>query len=190
MSILKVSFTCHPWGLVRDSKNDVMQERAEKLRTLFPGMGDFSIDDIRVENFFNTIKTIYARAVAPILADAATATFRPLAMYFYSDGTPMLTVAGIAGPAAAIDEMIKRSRLREWPFATLNWDDPAINVSIPDLGIRERLAIDRRLPDATPTSIVQTLELSLAKTNAESVAIVESYARFARHTPFFIKAAI
>lgn len=187
MSILKITLVCKASDLGNPAK-DPLARRLEKLRSHFAG--EFTEDDVRSENFHLTMKRIFTRAVAPVLGDSKDMTMRPLAAYCYSDGTPILTVTCLVGPANRLNLVIKRSRLASWGFATLDWNQAPVMVNIPDLGIRERLAIDRLLPDATPSQIIKRLKLSLAKDAAESEKIVESYSRFARHTPFFVKVAV
>ena len=189
MSILKVTLTCKA-GALGNAAQQPLAARKEKLKALFPGMGDFTDDDVRNEDFHKTMKRIYAKAVSAVLGDNKDMTLRPLAAYSYNDGTPILTVTCIVGPAKRINKVVKDARLASWGFATLDWNDEPLAVSIPDLGIRERLAIDRCLPDMSAKDIIRKLKLSLAEDPKESEQVVESYARFARHTPFFIKVAM
>ncbi|HEY0864558.1 MAG TPA: O-methyltransferase [Lacunisphaera sp.] len=188
MSILKISLTCHPNALKKGASGVV--DRAEKLREIFPDMIDFTGDDTRDDTLYKTLKNIYAEVVGPIFADTPIMTFRPLAFYHYRDTTPMLTITGIVGPANKLQRMIQSAKLDRWSFATLDWRNDPLIVSIPDLGIRERMAIDRMLPDASAKKILRELRLALAEKREESLEIIEAYARFSKHTPLFIKAAI
>ena len=187
MSIFKATLACRV-SVLGDTAKDSLPQRLEKLRSMFAG--EFTEDDVRKDNFPLTMKRVFTRAVSSVLGDSSHMALRPLAMYCYNDGTPILTITCLVGPPDRIRQVIRRSRLASWGFATLDWTDDPLVVDIPDLGIRERLAIDRFLPDATPRQIIKRLKLALAESPDDSARIVEGYARFARHTPFFVKMAV
>ena len=99
----------------------------------------------------------------------------------------MLTISVIVGPSAGITNVIKLANLAYWPFARLAWRKP-LDINVPNFSVRERLAVDRLLPDRSATKIHKVLKLRFAADIAESRSVLAHYIRFARHAPQFVKA--
>jgi hypothetical protein len=163
-----------------------MAGRLNKLNELFADLGPFEEDDVREARFHLTLFKIFARAVAIAIKNSQGFVCRSLAAYHYSDRTPMLTITTTVGPAEGIRKLILDSDLATWPFARLAWRSP-IGIDVPDFSLRERLAVDRLLPDATAKSIHKRLKLRFADNIRQSRQVLSHYIKFARHVPHFVR---
>lgn len=187
-SIFKVTFAATPRHLYNPTSltDDVIAGRLSAIREMFGQLGTFEAKDVTNDSFHLTLHRIFARAVSGTLGEDSSFNCRSLAAYSYSDGTPMLTVTIALGPLAELKSIINSSRLSSWSFSSLSWRSP-INISIPDLSLRERLAIERLLPDASATQIQSKLKIRLAPDAKESRVVLGRYIRFAQHVPYFVK---
>jgi hypothetical protein len=186
MSIFKISLAPTRRGLEGNS----VVERYQSLKKMFEPM-EFIEDEAREENLPKTLLRVYSKALAEAIPDSPRFVCRPLAAYLYHDKTPFLTITVIVGPASQVKALIAGAELDSWPFANLGWSDP-MNIDVPDLGLRERLAVEKLLPDGQPEAIHKELAdlhgLQFAEEISESVAMLKRYVTFARHVPYFIKA--
>jgi hypothetical protein len=93
----------------------------------------------------------------------------------------------IVGPLEQVD--IISNELSSWPFADVNWAGPK-RIAIPSLSMREKLAIDRLLPDASARTIVNKLRLRLDKNYPKSIEAIANYVDLYRHAPQFVRITI
>jgi hypothetical protein len=189
MSIFKITFSASTKHLADGSQPDTMESRAEKLNEQFRDFGPFNSNHLQKRNFPNSLYGIFKKAIQDSVPDTAKRAVRSLASYKYDDGTPILTITCIVGPIDKIDLLIAEKRLKSWPFADINWRGP-VEITIPHLSFRERMAIDRLLPDASARTIVRKLGLRLAEDYEESVKIISDYILFYKHVPHFVRVHI
>jgi hypothetical protein len=185
-SVFKVSFKSTPNSLYDGPSLDKPTERARILGEMFGAYGPFSPDDLHFKNFPKTLLHIFKRAIKRTLGDTDAFVVHPLASFLYSDGTPMVTITVLVGSREMVDSLLVKSGLKLWPYSDLVWAGPRI-INIPNLSLRERLAIDRYLPDKDVETIVSRLKLSLAKEKDETLDILRRYVDFAKHVPQFLR---
>jgi hypothetical protein len=186
-SIFKISFASIPrfWNPAKKT-DEVLPARLAKLKDEFGGFGPFDEGDVTEANFHKTLFRIFKLAVAQTIPDSPMRVCRPLASYCYNDSTQMLTITVIVGSAEKIDELKARAGLKSWPYANLKWDGP-MDIDIPELSIRERLAVEQKLPDAPVIKIHSELGMRFESGLANSRAALGRYIKFARHVPYFAK---
>ncbi len=186
MSIFKITLSGKTDWLGGDP-NDPLPERAKLITEMFSDYGNFTPADINENSVCNTLYKILHKAVADAVPDTAKRAVRTLASYQYNDGTPILTVTMIIGQLAKIDEIA--NKLQKWPFADLNWNKPQ-RIAIPSLSLREKLAVDRLLPNASAKKVVGKLKFQLAEKYTDSVEVIENYIQFYGHVPQFLRVTL
>lgn len=185
MSIFKITLSGKA-----ESLGGTLEEKAAELNTMFEDYGPFTSAMMNKETICSTLFKIFRRAVAAAIPDSSMRCLRSLASYEYNDHRiPILTITILIGPDAQLRETIGKSRLKEWPFSGLSWHDP-IKIAVPDLSLRERLAVNRLLPDASARTLLRKLKLELSKEKEQSLESMKQYCDFYRQIPQFLRFTI
>jgi len=184
MSIFKITLAGKTDHLGGDP-NDPLPERAKLFTEMFADYGNFTAGEINDNSICDTLYNVLHKAIADAIPDAAERAVRSLASYQYNDGTPILTVTTIIGPLVEIEAIAKQ--LESWPFADLNWNKPQ-RISIPSLSLREKLAVDRLLPNASAKKLVKKFRLT--EKYSDSVKVMKNYIQFYGHVPQFLRVTI
>jgi hypothetical protein len=118
--------------------------------------------------------------------EASPLKFYPVASFYYSDGTWILTLTGVIWPRDNSEKV--KAAFRDWEFANLTWDKP-IWINIPDLSTKERLHIQRFLPcDGDRGAILkEKLGHSVGSDDQTTEEALEQYATFHRYFPYFLR---
>lgn len=182
MSILKVTLT----GNTRTLGNNVTQ-RAQKLGEMFADYGPFQTRDVKRERICGTLFSIFRRSLAEAAPDTQWRAVRSLVSYEYNDGTPVLTITMVVGPIRTVEAVTEA--IERWPFSSVNWNEPR-KIDVPPLSLREKLAVDRLLPDAHPRTVINRLNLRFADTYEDSIAAMANYVELYRFVPHFVRMAI
>jgi hypothetical protein len=188
MSILKITLIGKTDWLGGNSK-DPLVERAERLSEKFGDYGVIEPGEISKNNICDTLYKILRSAISSAIPDSQRKIVSTLASYQYNDGTPVLTVTLIVGPPQDIERVIEESQLRRWLFADIGWNKIK-HIAIPNLSMREKLAVDRLLPKASARTIVNKLNLRLEENFIDSVSAIENYIEFYRHVPQFVRVTL
>jgi hypothetical protein len=186
MSILKITLSGRTKHLPIGSTRDPLALHAEWFNDMFANYGPFTPDMMRESKICRTLFGILKRVIADTIPDTKEKCVRTLASYEYNDRTPILTVTLIVGPREDVKEAISKSELNQWPFSGLLWREPK-KIDVPDLSLRERLAVNKLLPGITPESVLKRLKLTLSGTPRESLDRMKSYVEFYRHVPQFLR---
>jgi hypothetical protein len=186
MSVFKITLPCSTSWLGGGDQKDPQLAKAAKLSSEFSDYGSFIAADVNKDQICKTVYRILRRAIADAVPDTKNRCVRSLASYSYDDGTPILTVAMIIGPVGEISAVMNDLDLADWPFSDLSWNGPK-EIAIPSLSAREKMAVDRLLPDASARKVVGKLKLRLAEDFEKSVAAMANYVQFYRHVPQFLR---
>jgi hypothetical protein len=189
MSIFKITLTGRTEWLGGQGERYPMLARAEKLSEVFGDYGRFSHRQIDEDSVCGTLYYICRRAIGDAVPDSQQKCVRTLAAYEYNDGTPVLTITMVVGALSAIKKLVETAGLTKWRFAVLNWREPK-RIAVPFLGLRERLAVDRLMPDADPRTVVKRLRLRLSADYRESVEAIANYIEFYQHVPQFLRVTV
>lgn len=101
----------------------------------------------------------------------------PLTAFVYQDGQhQMMTMTGIMVNKGS---QTIRDKRRDWELWA-DWNNP-ITISVPELSVRERLAIDSLLPGNDVDTIVKRLGFRFDQSEDE----LRNYLRFARFYPYY-----
>jgi hypothetical protein len=186
MSIFKITLVANPNALGGASSSDPPKLRAEALSRLLGRPSEFQAADVTRVALPTTLLRILQRAIYAAVPDTNERILRPLAVFQYDDGSQILTVAVIVGPATDVDRVLKTARLAKWPFSNLDWSEPRV-IDVPNLSLRERFAVDRLLPAATASRIVKRLKLRLDTSDKASAVALDRYIQLHRHVPHFLR---
>jgi hypothetical protein len=152
--------------------------RAKKLRDQ---IGDYFPADVdRILQ--NEMPSVLAGAVAIAAAKAEAETrtrFLPVFLASYADGQRMFTatVLCVAEDRKLIDG------LKGWEFLAKDWSK-ITEISVPDLSIREKVAIDKLLSRG-PKAIIKALKFKPASELDDAHLAIGSYKRLHRFYPTF-----
>ena len=182
MSILKVTLTGKTRHLGANNT-----ERAGRLSETFRDYGPFESGDVKPERICRTLFRILRRALSDAAPDTRSRAIRSLAAYEYNDGTPVLTITMLIGPIAKVD--IVTDSINRWPFSAVNWKEPKV-IDVPPLSLREKIAVDRLLPDAHPRTVINKLNLRFAEKYEDSITAMSNYVELYRFVPHFVRMMI
>ncbi len=131
-------------------------------------------------------KMLQIAAQRALPAQSTDLDFHPVSSFFYSDGTPMLTLTGVIWDRH--DSSAVEQAFNNWEFANLTWAKPRL-IDIPDLSTKERLHLQHCLPCGTSTGAVLLAELGhlINGDASQTEASLGQYATFHRYFPYFIR---
>jgi hypothetical protein len=188
MSIFKLTLTGKTDHLVRGG-NDSLDTKARILSEEFGDYGPFEAQHVNEENICGTLYRICRRVIADAVPDTESKVVRTLSAYEYNDGTPVLTVTMLIGPLTKVEQVVSTAGLNAWPYGVLNWRRLK-NIAIPHLGLRERLEVDKLMPDADPRTVVRRLKLHLHEEYWQSVKAISNYKEFYQYVPQFLRVSL
>lgn len=116
--------------------------------------------------------------------------FLPVTSFVYADSYhQMITLMGVILERGSEQAFIEKTGLSYWDYYLGDLDEPQ-RIDIPDLTVRERLAIDAMLPCDEISVIKDHFEFNFANDEEDSEEKIRSYIKFYRHYPFFTKVTI
>jgi hypothetical protein len=111
----------------------------------------------------------------------------PIASFRYSDGQhQMLTVVAIILNEDDSRRFESRTQLSKWPFRSVKWED-VHEVKVPDLTVKERMAIDQALFADSIEGVHAALPFKLDENEAESLQALKNYETHYRRYPQFLR---
>jgi hypothetical protein len=189
--IIKITLNSSPNSLVdqRNEKNPHVLGKG-RLDELTKRLGVFLPREVTPEMMtvkylpkvlVNSLK-IASDDVLPPIVDMQ---LLPLCSFTYNDGPhQMLTFTGIIINKNNKAKFLKDTDLLKWEYYLGNSNEP-MSISMPDLTVRERLAIDTLLPNCKPNTIHKKLKIRFDESEQKSLDKIESYIKFYRHYPHF-----
>jgi hypothetical protein len=187
--VLKITVNANPetLGYGNLEVDERLRRRVERLKEV---IGDFLPPDILTDSLDNKgfARLLYGailRAARAAFSGVPDLGFLPLTAFRYSDSShQMLTVTGIVIKPSEHRRFLQRTGIKRWKLAIGDSTDPIL-INVPLLSVRERLFVDARLPAANGRRITKALGFWCGEDEAESIEIIDSYARFYRHFPYF-----
>lgn len=114
----------------------------------------------------------------------------PITSFVYSDSEhQMLTLTGAILHDGDVSEFFDKLDLLNWEYISNTWGPPQL-IDIPDLTLKERLAIDTFLPCDSPEQIVESLNIQFDSNEEKSLDKLNNYIKYYRHYPFFSKVSV
>lgn len=188
--ILKITFSLHT-GWLNKGESDVLTNRLENLQSQLGSAylaEGISINDVTNDGLPNVYLNALKRKIAEGLTENSKLEFLPLGCYTYNDGTPMLTVTGALIDRTQQAEFESRLELGRLDFASPQWEIHQIEV--PDMSLRERLEIDKKLSGKTADQIAEDLPFRFEKDPEESLDLIRNYLKLYRFYPNYHRVQI
>lgn len=194
--ILKITLNANPSALGHQhlSNQEMLNARLKELEArvgvYFPP--SLKASHIAKKRYASALQECIRFAANSLSNRAEQLTFRPMSTFQYSDGGhQMLTVTGIIlrPDNVAYRTFLDGTRLRHWEFSNLDWDPP-VEISVPNMSLKERLLIEEALPLPKRTrKPAQRLQKKLGfwPCDESEPQKLENYAKFYRAFPYFSK---
>jgi len=190
--VLKVTFSlATAWLNKGPSENPPLVNRLENLRSKLGSAylaEGISIDDVTNDRLPDVYLNAFKRKIAEALTENSKLDFLPLGCYTYSDGTPMLTITGALVDATEQTSFAERLGLANLSFASPQWEIHRIEV--PDMSLRERLEIDKKLDGKTADQIATELPFRFEEDPEESLDLIRNYLKLYRFYPNYHRVQI
>ena len=193
--IIKITLNAHPPSYLSApqgaSSSEIKKLRINRLKEilgeedLFPS-ADISEDMMTPKRFPHALTLILKYAANLALRGNNNLFFQPLTCFSYADGMQMMTLTGIIldNDKKQRKDFLNSTKLQKWALINRDWSEP-LSINIPDLTVRERLYIDSLLPKASSKTIQKKLGFNFARTEKDSLEMIEMYIMFYRQSPYF-----
>jgi hypothetical protein len=188
--IVKITINANPDTL--GSGNQPIADRvARRRQSLTSKIGDFLPNHVADDELLSPpgfARLLYG-AVRRVLSDSLSGTVNtdivPLTAFRYADGPhSMVTMTGVVLPKNKGPQFLKKTGIGSWDLFIGEQPDP-IPIDVPVLSVRERLFVDSRLPTQKGDKISRALGFQIGDDPEKWAAMLDSYARFYRHLPYF-----
>lgn len=186
-SMIKVTMRANPKGLWTEDMQKLSKQGEEFMEVFDDFLPNSSATPpTRLESFANLLQDMIGIAAQQVLnGDAGGGEFVPVSSFRYSDGTPMFTLTGVVCGADGEDRL--NAAFGDWDHANLSWKPPEL-INVPTLSTKERLHLQPLLPDATSgKELRESLGYSIKNRYGRADDALMQYAKFHRHTPYFLK---
>jgi hypothetical protein len=160
------------------------QQLLDDFRTKFGSClpSDFTRADLTRENFPRLVARMLRLAIERGLGLGSTRVFCPIYASTYKDSTLMLNVAGVVLEKNAVTVTQVEASFRDWPLGFSSWDTGSIlDISLPDLTAKERMELEKHLPQNGITGT------ALAGVLGYEVENLDGYAQLHHFSPLFVR---
>lgn len=199
--ILKITFNASHATLGGDGAAPVdaakrIEEARKRLGDYLPAGFDITTDDVDRRGYPSLILKAAEMAIMSGMQGKASSRFRLLSTFTYSDSVHrMLTLTGIVLPKGKVSVFLRETGIQRWRLAVTQWGitrTEPIEISIPEMSLRERLFVDQQLPrQGSPRTIMKKLGFRLADgVDEKTLKALTSYRDFYRYFPYFSKMVV
>ncbi len=192
--ILKITLNANvrtlgePDTLIKEDKQKI---RFEKFKSRIANNDYFpnAVKDSMMNN------ESYPNALAAVLETTALHAMKnistflmPLSSFVYNDAShQMFTLTAIVlYKEDRVEEKEIIKEMQDWPHFNAEWKNP-VQINIPELSARERMAIDKLLHNREADDIHTELGFLFGTDEKESVDALLQYMKYYRHYPLFSK---
>lgn len=194
--IVKITLNANPTALrsgiyIIDGKRELAEvTRKAQFDELSRRLGDMlpvgiSAEDLTSSKFPNVLLRTMEFAINNAMTGRRYADgvcFQPLAAFAYQDGQQMFTLAGVLIKEAEKESFIQHTGIDQWEHSCTNWVGPR-KIAVPALTPKEKLTIDRLLPNGEAQQIQESLGFCLGEEEQESLDAIANYKRYYRYYP-------
>lgn len=113
---------------------------------------------------------------------------RPLAITTYADVHPMLSVTAILLPTDEADEFMGKPWIADWVHRATDWTSVR-RIDVPDLSLKEKMFIDRKLNVLGDQEIANELGFDLGDDETATLRKLSQYRENYRFYPQFVRMA-
>lgn len=177
-SIVLVTINARSDTLPDLDENDKKIDREESLRKI---AGDLVPTTLSVNQFQSKhypkllIEILSNHFQSTVKKSGRSETFIKLFDLVYTDGTPMVTIGGIFATAGKVDEIKQLVEAKIWEGIAEEF------IAIPPLTLKEKMALDSRLPSELPLTEEETHEMGFKLKQAQ----INAYHRYYLHYPMY-----
>ncbi|BDR15657.1 O-methyltransferase [Vibrio sp. STUT-A11] len=190
--ILKVTFNANVANIRVEEGSNLQLQRYEFFQNLIPNdylPTDLDPDDFTYKNFHKVLVKTIKNAFDSGNYNKSGMTAKILSSFLYKDGQPMLTVSCILLSHKNLLNFDQNAKLKEWEFY-YNDDSSVFDISLPSLSARERIEIERLLPEGDLDAIKQHLGYRITNKKAENDLLLKNFIDYHARFPWFGKIAI
>ena len=196
--ILKITLNANPSALrsgvhIIDGKRELIDDaRKAQFDELYTRLGDMlpegvSAGDMEATKFPIVLLKTMQFAINNAMEGRRVAEgvcYQPLSAFSYQDGQQMFTLTGVLVTEADREAFLNKTGIDRWEHSCIDWGDPK-KIAVPALTPREKLTIDRLLPDGETQQIQEKLGFYFGEDQSDSIEAIENYRRYYRYYPNF-----
>ncbi|ENC6732724.1 hypothetical protein ABKZ05_003442 [Vibrio navarrensis] len=188
--ILKVTLNANA-GNIQTSNPNLQQGRLEvfeeKISNDYLPM-HLQADDFTNKNFHKVLINSVVNALSAGTSNKPDLKAKLLSSFVYKDGQQMLTISCILLSDLKAKHFDQNSKLKDWEFY---YDGQHVHdISLPSLSARERIEIERLLPDGDLQAVKQRLGYKIVRGQNENDLLLENFIHYHARYPWFGKIAI
>ncbi len=194
--VLKITVNANPWTLGSgDNTSERVDEANRRLGNFLPNPPSTTVDDVSRSGYPKLLLKAIETAMKRGLEGKKDCVFQLLTTFAYADSEhQMLTVTGIVLPGGREKKFLKETGISRWKLSTSKWGNPwtvPLEISIPEMSLRERLFIDQQMPRTRSKTLLGKFGFSMTDGSEEkNLRALDSYRRFYRHYPYFSKVIV
>jgi|GEM_PF-378098 len=203
--VVKITLNCNPNSIVDEKQfrlrkdtlkekfdiNELLNTRLDILKTRVETVPHDITANMMTKKQYPLVLNRIIELVCVSALENSDNVFYPVLSFVYSDSQhQMLTLTGIILSKGTELEFSNRLLLNNWEYASTSWNAPPQVIDMPDLTLKERLAIDACLPCNDPEQIVSELKIDFDTSREKSIEKIKNYIRYYRHYPFFSKISV
>lgn len=201
--VLKVTFNANPDVLNNDSAKTELQIFKDKANHPMVSENITENDVKTMPNLASTISTTF-KAIAERSLSVQNLVLFPLLQFRYVDDRhQMLTITGIVlneedeeqeqeqgqeSHSIFAEKLSSHLSVVNWPYLNSDWDIVE-EINVPDLTVRERYELDRRLPISDGPVHLGDLPFRLDRNDVKSQKMLDNYIKYYRYIPRFLRVA-
>lgn len=145
-----------------------------------------------LDDFSSVIRAMAIRAIRRGLLDSGkNLTFKHICSFQYRDGQQMTTMTGIICKPELFDELKKGCGLNSWDFYVSEKEEDeyikATPILVPAMTIKERIEIDRKIPNKSIEKLVPKLSFYYGSDENENRDLLSGYCKFYKFLPYYSK---
>jgi hypothetical protein len=176
-----------------DSASEFQQDAFIKLKAqlgrYFPSDQPFSAEDMTLAGIARILASAARLATLEGLAGQSLRLHAvPLCSFRYSDG-PHQMLTTTAAIVEDVEGFLTATDLLEWPYYSDKWENVR-EISIPDLSVKEKIAIDELIFTGTADDICSALPFKLDFDKSKSKRMVASYIEHYLRYPNFLQVVV
>lgn len=189
--ILKVTFNSHVANVHKQGSGSIQQQRCQFFNDLIPNEylpSDLDPDDFTTKNFHKVLIKTIKNALAHGLLYRTDLEAKVLSSFVYSDGQQMLTLSCVLLSPQNIDNFERNASFVNWEFYYSG--DQVFDISLPALSVRERVEIERLLPNGDLATIKAHLGYKITQNSSDNDLLLKNFIDYHARFPWFGKIAI
>jgi hypothetical protein len=145
---------------------------------------NLSEEDVSTKGYVKLMLKCIQKAAQAGLTRKDKFFIQPLTAFEYSDGMTMLTATAMI--LNKDDKERVATQLGDWAFYSKDWSNPK-NINIPNMSIKERLAIEAMLPKANPDQIISGLGFYIGGNLGEAKKQMTNFIDYYKVMPWYSK---